>query len=120
MKYKITYKANDKVNNSESIIKFLEDKGYSYNGSDDDHRFLYFKKMKDYKKVALEANVVKKFVYKFQLVNTNRGAEPVNVPFTKEELKFFDVLDYEIVPVYGSKDEAVQTVTDWVGMKDEI
>jgi hypothetical protein len=116
MKYKINYKANDKANDSKSIIEFLEDKGYSYNGSTGDHLILYFKKRKDYKKVVLEVNVIKKFVYKFELVNTNIGAQPFNVPFTKEELKFFDLLDYEIVPVYGSKDNAVQTVTDWVGM----
>ena len=116
MKYKIHYKVNDEANDSKSIIEFLEDKGYSYNGSDGDHLILYFKKMKDYKKVVLEVNVIKKFIYKFELVNTNIGSQPFNVPFTKEELKFFDLLDYEIVPVYGSKDNAVQDITDWIHM----
>jgi hydrogenase maturation factor len=112
MKYKINYKALDEVYDHTSIIEFMEKNGYYYYNYDYD--FLYFKKTELDRKIRFNVNFKRKLITKYILIHTNIGIEEVDAEFTKEELKFFDLLDYEINPV--TVKTTGQDITDWVNM----
>ena len=118
MKYKINYKANDEAYDNSSIIKFLVDNGYRYYDSNSTASILFFKKDKDNIRLRLSVDFKKQWVYKYKLLSpdTNNGKIEANFPFTKEELKFFDSLDFEVAPVRMIEDKNLQDITDWTGM----
>ena len=120
MKYKIHYKASDEVYNNSLIVEFMEKNGYvysSYNG-----HTMHFKKEEKGVKITLTVNFVKKTILKyffdFELVPNKDNPLTVDTTFTKEELRFFDSLDYEVDSILFdySKSENLQDITDWISM----
>jgi hypothetical protein len=112
MKYKINYKALDEVYDHTSIIEFMEKNGYRYYDYNSD--LLYFKKTENGERIRFDVNFKRKLIVKYISLHTNIGIKDMDTKFTKEELKFFDILDYQIDSIYINKD--LQDITDWVSM----
>jgi hypothetical protein len=110
MKYKIKFKAIDNPNKElELVEEFYKDKPnisqyYSY-GSDN-VRFINFRENGIEYAVGVD--------YKDKLVIKELRSDLTVMPFTKEELKFFDMLDYNIHEIAVKKIK--QDITDWVNM----
>jgi len=122
MKYKIHYKASDEVYDNSLIVEFMNNNGYvysSYNG-----HTMHFKKDEKGRKITLTVNFVKKTILKyffdFELVANKDNPLTVDTDFTKEELKFFDLLDYEVDSIlfdyFKSNSKPLQDITDWTSM----
>jgi hypothetical protein len=120
MKYKIHYKSLDEVYNNSLIVEFMEKNGYvysSYNG-----HTMHFKKDEKGRKITLTVNFVKKTILKyffdFVTVPNKDNAITVDALFTKEELRFFDSLDYEVDSIFLNYNEIenLQDIADWVTM----
>ena len=118
MKYKIKYKGLDYLKKQlelelEQVEKFYRDKP-NFNRYDlhlsSEAIVIEFKEGTT--KVIVSVNYKNKTVAKALYESLDF------VSFTKEELKFFDSLDYEINPATVKK--TGQSITDWVGMEDEI
>ena len=118
MKYKIKYKCLDDSKKQlklelEMIEKFYRDKP-NFNRYD-----LHLSS--ETIVIEFKEGTTKVFVsinYKNKTVAKALYASLDFVSFTKEELKFFDLLDYEINPAVVKK--TGQSITDWVGMEDEV
>jgi hypothetical protein len=116
MKYKLHYKSLDKVYNNLPIIEFLEAQGYKYYDYND--TLLYFRKRKDYEQIKFQVNYRDNIITKYAILhNPNAVYEPIeeDALFTKEELKFFDLLDYETESFFMGE-EPLQNITDWIKM----
>jgi hypothetical protein len=118
MKYKIHYKASDEVYYLEPIVQFMKSINYvysSYNG-----HTMHFKKEEKGVKITLTVNFVKKTILKyfFDFVTVPNKDNPLTVDalFTKEELRFFDSLDYEVDSILLDYNEIenLQDITDWI------
>lgn len=125
MKYKINYKAVDstfdfeafkeKIENFYNSLKWIENldvKYYNINeGISDRNRSLIVRyhnnTLQDYldREIMVEIKPIKKEIKKFNY--------PTLQPtlFMKEELKFFDLLNFEL-----TRDNKDQDISDWVGM----
>ena len=123
MKYKIHYKANDETNNDESIIKFMEKNGYQFKQAY--QNILPFTKKEKGDQVFFNVNNEDRRISKYvlQFKNTNAEIEKDTL-FTKEELRFFDLLDFETESIvvrtnqwwFSSDTKAPQDITDWIDM----
>lgn len=117
MKYKIHYKALDEVHNLEPIVEFMKSINYvysSYNGY-----LLHFKKEEEGKNVTFTVNYKKKTILKYFFTdNKDKTTLAGDTDFTKEELRFFDALDYEVDSIiYGNEElHLLQDITDWMDM----
>jgi hypothetical protein len=111
MKYKIHYKANDEVHNLEPITKFMESQGYEYASYDMYGNVLFIRpdiddpSEKIYFIISLTNKTISKYVESTKL-------NIWNISFTSEELKFFDLLNFEIGPSHSN--DMRQDITDWV------
>jgi hypothetical protein len=114
MKYKIKFKAIDNANKElELVEEFYKDKPdfTQYDSySSDNVRVINFREN--------GIGYVVSVNYKDKLVIKALQSDLTLMPFTKEELKFFDMLDYDIHEI--AVKEIKQTITSWVGMKDEV
>jgi hypothetical protein len=117
MKYKIHYKGLDKVHNNLPIIEFMEEQGYKYYDYND--TLLYFKKKEGFEQIKFHVNYRNNIITKttYPYLNPNGVYNPVeeDALFTKEELKFFDLLDYETESFF-MEEEPLQDITDWIDM----
>ena len=85
---------------------------------------MHFKKDEKGRKITLTVNFVKKTILKyffdFELVANKDNPLTVDTDFTKEELKFFDLLDYEVDSIlfdyFKSNSKPLQDITDWTSM----
>lgn len=121
MKYRITYKGLDGADDLNKITKFMESLGYKsnldYKPLDDIILLLFSKKNLDnpeettYFEINDKYKTVKKYI-----VSMKVGI--ADIKFTNEELKFFDLLDYELDSVYEDE-KLTQYVTDWAD-KNEV
>jgi hypothetical protein len=125
MKYKINYRASDstfdfdafqeKIENFYNSLKWVENLQVAYyNMSDaisDRNRSLIVR----YHNNTLDNYLDKEFMVEIKPIKKEirKSSYPYLNPalFTKEELKFFDVLDFETTR--ANKD---QDITDWAGM----
>lgn len=110
MKYKIHYKANDKVHNLEPIIKFMESQGYKYDMYNHGHVLFVRPDFDDpSEEIYFEINLNNRTISKY--IRSNK-MDSWDISFTTEELKFFDRLDFEVAASDGG--ELIQDITDWV------
>jgi hypothetical protein len=132
MKYKIHYKANDEVEDYAFISKFMKKNGYQFNyeylrQNDPDYCFVMRKKENStYVYFAICPNNHK--IRKYTQSKTSIWIDGVyqkdekDILFTKEELKFFDLLDFETESIirhlylYEDTYEPIQDITDWISM----
>jgi hypothetical protein len=118
MKYKIHYKSLDSVNNKEKIIEkireFYKDK-YHLEQTDFDTltRFDWKEYLPGFGTNAKEVRLI---VY-WEDYHVHLYEDGVYTPFTKKELKFFDMLDFDLYKEFA--DVVEQDITDWV-KDDEI
>lgn len=112
MKYKINYKSNDTVYYMNKIIDFMKSQGYKYKMHNQPHVLFTREDFNDPEDtINFEVNYKNKYITKYM---TNKEAgDHWDISFTTDELKFFDLLDYEVDSVY--RGEAIsQDITDWV------
>lgn len=125
MKYKITYKGLDstfdfeafkeKVENFYNSLKWVENLDVKYYNIDesisDRNRSLIVRYhnniLKDYldKEIMVEIKPIKKEIKKFNYPTLQ------STLFMKEELEFFDLLNFEL-----TRDNHTQDISDWVDM----
>jgi hypothetical protein len=116
MKYKLHYKGLDTVYDNFPIIQFLQEQGYEYYDYND--TLLYFRKRENYELVRLQVNYRENIITKYVILNdSTTGYSPMeeDALFTKEELKFFDLLDYE-TDSFFMEEKHPQDITDWTNM----
>lgn len=110
MKYKIHYKANDEVHNLEPVYKFMESQGYKYDLYNNGHVLFLRPDIDDpSEEIYFELNLNNKTILKYM---QSTKLSSWNISFTPEELKFFDLLNFEIAPSHS--DDMRQDITDWV------
>lgn len=113
MKYKITYKGLDNKQETLQIMNYMEENGWKYASAPGSNpNILKFKK---------EDNTFRHTEYHFIISLAEKDilkylAHPhlQHVKFTKEELKFFDFMDFEIHP--NAVAITGQNITDWIHM----
>jgi hypothetical protein len=114
MKYKIHYKANDEVHNLAPITKFMESQGYKYDLYNHGHVLFVRPDIDDpSEEIYFELNLNNKTISKY-MQSTKMSSW--NVSLTREELRFFDMLDFEISSSH-SENVFGQEITDWINMK---
>lgn len=112
MKYKINYKSNDSVYYLNKINEFMKSQGYTYKRHDHPH-VLYTREDFDNPEeiINFEINYENKYIIKY--ITNKAAGDHWDISFTTDELKFFDLLDYEVESVYKG-DVVSQDITDWV------
>jgi hypothetical protein len=123
MKYKINYKSLDSITNKEVIInkikefyknKYLIVEQREFSGITVFNLKEYLPGFPRFEtKVELIVLIID-----WYNINVTLSQGSIYKPFTKEELKFFDSLDFELYKPFA--DDVEQQITDWVSMEDEI
>jgi hypothetical protein len=123
MKYKIHYKSLDSITNKEVIINKIKEfyKNKYLIVEQREYSDLTVFNLKEYLPSFLgfetEVKLIVLIIDWYNIdVSLSQGA--IYKPFTKEELKFFDSLDFDLSKRFA--DDVEQQITDWVVMKDEI